>query len=204
MISYLLIAITCILSYKGFQDRAFFDKLSFNAYAVAHRKEYYRLFTNGFVHADGTHLLMNMMVLYFFGKSQEAVFNACFYGDLLSGWLVYLLLYLLALPASCLPSLLAHKDNPYYSAVGASGAVNAVIFSHILIFPLSNIYIFFAIPIKAILFAGLYLAYSWYMAKQNRDLIGHDAHVSGAFFGLIFTIATIPGVLRHFFSQLFD
>lgn len=200
MVTKTIIAVTCIVSYLCFQDRKLFGKLSFNAFDVVHRKQYYRLVTNGFVHADWGHLLMNMMVLYFFGETLEAIFTYWSGGNRI----LYPLLYLTAVPAASLASLLNHKDDPYYTAVGASGAVNAVIFSYILINPLSSIYLFFAIPIKAVLFAILYLVYSSYMARKNSDNIGHEAHVSGAMFGLVFTIATLPGVVRHFVGQLFS
>ena len=198
MVTLIIIGITCINSYLAFQNRELFVKLSFSPYDVVHRKQYYKLITNGFVHANWEHLLTNMLVLYFFGQEQEIVFSEY------KGSIFYILLYLLAIPASSLISLSNQKDNPAYTAVGASGAVNAVVFSYILINPLSNIYLFFAIPIKAIIFAGLYLAYSWYMAQQNRDHIGHDAHISGALFGLSYTIATIPYVVQHFVSQFID
>lgn len=195
MITLIIIAVTCIVSYMAFQDPTLFHKLSFNAYDVAHRKQYYRLFTNGFVHAGWEHLLLNMFVLYSFGQTQEMVFS--YY----RGWIFFPLLYLLALPASCIGALLKYKDNPGYTAVGASGAVNAIVFSYILISPLSKLYLFFALPISAYLFAILYLLYSSYMAKRNSDHIGHEAHISGAFFGLIFTIATIPNVVQNFIAQ---
>lgn len=195
MITLIIIGITCVISYLAFQDSALFSKLSFNAYDIVHRKQYYRLITNAFVHANWEHLLMNMLVLYFFGQTQEFVYQG------FEKAYLFPLLYILAIPASSLISLSSHKDDPFYTAVGASGAVNAVVFSYILINPLSNIYIFFAIPIKAIIFAVLYLAYSWYMAKRNRDHIGHEAHISGAIFGLIYTIATVPDVLKHFVYQ---
>lgn len=194
MITYIIIAVTCLVSYQAFNNQELFEKLSFKPYKVIHNKEYYRLITNGFVHADWTHLFFNMLTLYFFGRTQEQIFTA------INGELSYLLFYLLSIPASSLISLYQYKDDPRYSAIGASGAVNAVLFSFILINPFSTIYVFI-IPIKAIIFAILFLLYSSYMAKKNMDNIGHEAHISGAIFGIIFTILTIPNVIDHFISQ---
>lgn len=190
MITYIIIAITCLVSYQAFNNQELFEKLSFKPYKVIHDKEYYRLITNGFVHADWTHLFFNMLTLYFFGRTQEQIFTA------VNGEMSFILFYLLSIPASSLISLF----NPRYSAIGASGAVNAVLFSFILINPFSTIYVF-VIPIKAILFAILFLIYSSYMAKKNMDNIGHEAHISGAIFGVLFTILTLPNVINHFISQ---
>lgn len=194
MITYIIIAITCLVSYQAFNNQELFEKLSFKPYKVVHNKEYYRLITNGFVHADWTHLFFNMLTLYFFGRTQEQIFTA------VNGEMSFILFYLLSIPASSLISLYQYKDDPRYSAIGASGAVNAILFSFILINPFSTIYAFF-IPIKAILFAILFLIYSSYMAKKNMDNIGHEAHISGAIFGVLFTILTLPNVINHFISQ---
>lgn len=194
MITYIIIAITCLISYKAFNDEELFNKLSFKPYRVIHNKEYYRLITHGFVHADWNHLIMNMITLFFFGKTQELIFDGDTFGFMFPAF------YLLSLIASSAISLFRYKEDPYYSSIGASGAVNAVLFSFILINPFSTIYLF-VIPIKAIIFAVLFLIYSTYMAKQNMDNIGHEAHISGAIFGIIFTILTIPGVVDHFISQ---
>ncbi len=169
--------------------------MSLKPYRVIHNKEYYRLVTNGFVHADWNHLFFNMLTLYFFGPYMEQLFTE-FYGVYM-----YIIFYLTSIIASSLISLYMHRDDPRYTAIGASGAINAVIFSYILINPLSTIYFFFAIPIKAFIFAILFLVYSTYMAKKNMDNIGHEAHISGAIYGVIFMILTIPNVLSYFISQ---
>ena len=194
MITYIIIAITCLVSYQAFNNQELFEKLSFKPYKVIHDKEYYRLITNGFVHPYQTHLFFNLLTLYFFGGTQEQLFTV------VHGEMSFILFYLLSIAASSLISLFKYKDDPRYSAIGASGAVNAILFSFILINPFSTIYIF-VIPIKAIIFAVLFLIYSSYMAKKNMDNIGHEAHISGAIFGVLFTILTIPNVINHFISQ---
>ena len=91
----------------------------------------------------------------------------------------------------------------YYSAIGASGAVMAVVFTSIFFDPWNKLYFFGLIPIPGIVFGALYLAYSWYMSKQNKDNIGHDAHFFGAIFGLVYPVIIDPSLLHHFISKLF-
>jgi membrane associated rhomboid family serine protease len=105
---------------------------------------------------------------------------------------------------SVLSSFGKHKDNLYYNAVGASGAVSAVVFASIVFNPMAPIrFIFIPIDIPAFIFGGAYLFYSWYMARKGNDSIGHDAHFWGAIFGIVFTIALKPSLAMHFVSRLF-
>jgi membrane associated rhomboid family serine protease len=121
----------------------------------------------------------------------------------LKGILYYVLLYIGGTALSTLPSYGKHKDDYSYTAVGASGAVSAVVFASIVFDPLNKIYIFLIpIGIPAIIFGILYLAYSWYMGKKNIDNIGHDAHFWGAVFGFVFTILLKPVLLVQLFSIL--
>ena len=121
----------------------------------------------------------------------------------LKGILYYLLLYIGGTALSTVPSYGKYKDDYSYTAVGASGAVSAVVFASIVFDPLNKIYIFlipFGIP--AIIFGILYLGYSWYMGKKNIDNIGHDAHFWGAVFGFVFTILLKPVLLVQLFTIL--
>ena len=120
----------------------------------------------------------------------------------LSGFLLYLILYAGALVASSLISYAKHKKNPGYMALGASGAVSAVLFSFILMYPQEELTLMFLIPIKAYILGGLYLLYSHYMSKQNMDNIGHDAHFYGAVFGFLFTLLLSPRLFGEFLRQL--
>ena len=140
------------------------------------------------------------MVLYSFGRIVEQYYG--FYFSL-KGILYYLLLYIGGTALSTLPSYGKHKDDYSYTAVGASGAVSAVVFASIVFDPLNKIYIFLIpIGIPAIIFGILYLVYSWYMGKKNIDNIGHDAHFWGAIFGFVFTILLKPVLLLQLFSIL--
>jgi membrane associated rhomboid family serine protease len=166
-------------------------KLMFNGYAVWHRKEWYRMLTSGFIHAGYGHLMFNMMTLYFFGPIVEEAFG--YYFGVALGGLLYIILYISAIAVSSIADLMKFRDTPAYNALGASGAVSAVLFSAILFQPDMGISIFF-IPfyIPAYIFAPLYLAYCWYMARLNIDNIGHTAHFCGAVYGLMF-----PIILEH-------
>jgi membrane associated rhomboid family serine protease len=52
------------------------------------------------------------------------------------------------------------------------------------------LYLYFALPIPAVVFAFGYLAYSWWASKNRRDNINHDAHMDGALVGLLFVALT--------------
>lgn len=196
----IIILITVIISVISLNNGEIFSKLKFNAYDVKHSNQWYRFFTYGFVHAGYLHLFINMFVLYSFGRIVEANFKVHFPEKAL---LYYILLYIGGLLLSIIPAFGKHKNDVFYNAVGASGAVSAIVFSSILLYPLGKIF-FFLIPIgiPAPVFGILYLIYEATMARRAKDNIGHDAHFWGAIFGLIFTIALKPGLVPLFFQQL--
>lgn len=200
MITYIIIAVTVLISVLAFSNGEIFYKFRFNPYMALHSKQYYRFLTYGFLHADWVHLLINMFVLYSFGQLVEDYYKYIF--DIKGGF-YYILLYVGAIAISVLPSFGKHKDNPGYNAVGASGAVSAVVFASILFEPLAKIYMFFIpIGIPAAVFGIIYLIYSAYMGKRGKDNIGHDAHFWGAIFGILFTIALKPKIVLYFISQI--
>jgi len=195
-----LVIIISGISLYAFNSREIIYKYQFNAYQIVKRKQWYRMLSHGFLHANTEHLIINMFVFWSFGSALEQYYKAVF--D--SSWLVYyLLLFFGGIILSSVYSLIKHKDNYHYNAVGASGAVSAVVFSAIFFDPWKKILFFFVLPIPGILFAGLYLAYSYYMSKKKIDNIGHDAHFWGAVYGLIFPILAEPRLFEYFISQLF-
>ncbi len=199
--NFIILIATVIVSIMAFGNAELFNKLVFNAYNIKHRKESWRFVSYALVHSGWLHLLVNMWVLYSFGNNVEHTF-LYMYG--VKGRIYYLLLYAGGILFSTLYDYGKNKDNPYYNAVGASGAVSAVVFASILMYPNSGIYLFpipFALP--AWIFGLLYLAYSVYMAKNGRDNIGHNAHFYGAIFGIVFTVIAVPHVISDFFQQLF-
>lgn len=192
----IIIATTVILSFIAFNNRTVMNRLIMWPPAMQ-RGQYDRFITYGFVHADSTHLLFNMVTLFFFGRAIEN-----FYRPYVGG-LGFVLFYLAALVVSMLPSYLKHKDDANYLSLGASGAVSAVLFAYILFAPWNLIFVFF-IPVPAIIYAVLYTAYSVYSAKRGQDNINHSAHLWGAAFGVLATIAIEPALMQRFLNKLLN
>lgn len=195
-----IIAITVLISVIAFGNNSFFNKLTYLPFGIKYNHEGYRFFSYALVHADFIHLFVNMFVLYSFGNVVEYFYMGLFG---MKGYLYYFLLYLGGIVLSVTPSYGKHKDNPGYSAVGASGAVSAVVFASIIFNPLAPIGILF-IPfsIPAIIFGVLYLVYSAYMTGKANDNVGHDAHFWGAVFGIFFTIALKPSLVVHLYESI--
>ena len=165
----------------------------FRPYWIRQRGEYWTAITSGFVHADVTHLLFNMMTFYFFAFPLERTI----------GSLRFAALYFIALVVSSLGTWRKHRDDPEYASLGASGAICAVLFAYIVYYPTHSLLILpIPFPIPAPLFAVLYLAYTWYSAKQARGNINHDAHLDGALTGLLFVAFTEPAAYSTLLRQL--
>ena len=196
-ITFILIAINVIVSLIGFSNADFIDKTIMWPYGIKREKQYYRVITSGFIHADFIHLLFNMFSFYYFGKAIEFYFAQ--YG--LGGNISYLLLYFLGIIIADIPSYLKHQDDYNYRALGASGAVSAVIFGCILFQPWGTILIYF-IPMPFIVFAFVYLGYCIYMSKKNLGHVNHDAHLWGSLFGLIFTAVLIAVMSPQLFPVI--
>lgn len=199
---YIIIAITVLISVLAFQNRMLFEKLRFDPYGMNINKNWYRFFSYALLHADWGHLMINMFVFYSFGGIVFSFFQY-FFG--IKVIFYFILLYVGGVFVSVVPSFEKNKNNPYYTAVGASGAVSAILFSSILMYPTGKIiFLLLPVPIPAYLFGVLYLTYSWYMAKRGKDNIGHDAHFFGAVFGFVFTIILKPHLFIDFVNQLLN
>ena len=196
-ITLIIIIITCLVSITAFSNSKIHDDLIFYPPAITYDKQYYRFFTCGLIHADFMHLLFNMVTLYFFGKGLENHYM----GILGLQHYYYPILYVGALIASNIPTYIKKMDDYNYRSLGASGAVCAVLFAYILISPWDTIYLYF-IKMPAILYAVLFLAYSIYMSRRGGDNVNHDAHLWGALFGVVFTIAVHPDVVHIFMNEL--
>jgi len=191
--TYIIIVATCIVSYMAFQNKELFNKLKLNPYMVYHKKDYGRLISHGFVHADYTHLLFNMLTLYFFGPSIESFFeNLQEAGYMHLYQLHYLTLYFGGMVFATLLTMLKYRDMHYYNAVGASGAISALVFTYIFINPFGMLGVMFVIPMPCFVYGILYLGYCWYMSKHGNDNISHDAHFSGAVFGILYPLLVDP------------
>ncbi len=196
----IIIAITAFVSIAAFNRVDLVEKLQFNASKVVHQKEYYRLISHGFVHANWEHLIVNMIVLFSFGSAIEMYFEYGF-GRMSNAY--YLILYFGGMIVSNLYALYKYRNNYYYNAVGASGAVSAILFAAIFFEPWNKIYFFGILPIPGIVFAVLYLGYSYYMSRKQSDNVAHDAHFLGAVFGFIFPILLNGRLFERFIDKLF-
>lgn len=193
IVTYIIVALTCIISLIAFKDPNTQSKLMLYPFVMRNPKEAYRLISSGFVHADTAHLAFNMISFFFIGSIlEEQVLTTQ----------QFVLLYLSGIVIANLPAYYKQMHNPQYAALGASGGVAAVLFAFIYIAPWEKIYLFFALPIPAILFAIAYLIYSYVMGKKGDTSIGHDAHFFGAVYGLIFMLIIDPSHGQYFLQKL--
>lgn len=193
-INIIIVIITVLVSIGGFRSQKIIDDTIFYPPAITERNQWYRFFSCGLIHADVPHLIFNMLALYMFGRFVEDGFMEIFGAN---GKWIYLLLYVSALFFSLLPTYLQHKNNYHYKSLGASGAVSAIVFAFILLYPLEKLG-FFIIPpiIPGFLFGPIYLLISAYLDRKGGDNINHSAHIWGAVYGLAFVI--IAGFIVDF------
>lgn len=202
-----IIILTALVSIPAFNNSNLFNKLKFNAYMTYHKKEWYRLFSHGLLHANWEHIIFNMLTLYFFGDNVEMVMEAFYNVKMfpIPGKLMFLLFYISAIGIASIASLIKHKNNHYYNAVGASGAVSAILFAAIFFDPWRGVMLFLIpIPIPGFIFGALYLVYSHYMGRRGMDNIGHDAHFWGAIYGFAFPMLWKPELFQYFIDQLMN
>lgn len=184
----LLIIINFIVSWKGFNDRSFFEKYEFNVEKVLIYKQYYRLISSAFLHVNWMHLIFNMLSLYIFSGSVEVFF----------GPLQFLLIYFISMLGGGLLALFIHRRDGSYTSVGASGAVCGIIFASIAVFPGMRIGFFFIpVSIPAWIYGLAYVLYSIYGIRSRKDNVGHESHLGGALIGMLLAIAMYPAALAH-------
>ncbi|HEU5148201.1 MAG TPA: rhomboid family intramembrane serine protease, partial [Chryseosolibacter sp.] len=198
-ITYIIIAVTTVVSLYAFQSPVAMSSMMMNPYYTHRRQQYYRFITSGFIHKDHMHLLWNMFSFYFFGTAIEREFQTLF-GQ--TGSVYFIALYVLAIVVSDVPTYFKHKDQPGYNSLGASGGVSAVIFAFIIFEPLSDICIYFALCMPGFMLGALYIIFSWYQGRRSADNINHDAHLYGALFGFIFCVIVAPSSIGNFFEEI--
>jgi len=187
-----IILITCVTSYAAFNSPKLMQWGILRPYYTVRNGQWHQLLASGFLHANFTHLFVNMITFYFFGNAMEQTLGA----GMLAG------LYFFSILFSGLPSIIFRKDDPDYATLGASGGVEGVLFAFIMLYPFRMLYVFFAIPLPAIVFGGLFIAYSIYESKQDRGQVNHEAHIAGALAGVIYMIISNPSSVEIFLSQL--
>ena len=181
----IIIGLNVLCSFKGFKDRSFFETYKFNVGGIK-RGEQLRMLVSGFLHVDLQHLLFNMITLYFFAN--HVIYSI--------GPFYFFLIYFGSLIFGNVLSFYFHKNEPYYSAVGASGAVTGILYAAILLNPGMELYLYFIpIPIPSYVVGVGYMLYSIYGMKSRVGNIGHDAHFGGAIGGYLLTLLVAPQVL---------
>lgn len=195
-VTFSIIAVTVVVSLIAFTNEELRNKSLFYPYVMTSSKEYYRFLSHGLIHADYIHLFFNMFTLYSFGRFAEiALFNKA----------EYVILYVTALVASSVFDFIKNRNNSGYAALGASGAVSAVLFSTLIFDPWAKGVALFGIDRLAlpnIIFAVLYLWYCAYMSKRGGDNIGHNAHMWGSIYGFTFTALLKPELFKDFLDKL--
>lgn len=179
-----IIVANVLISWKGFEDYSFMRKYEFHVGSIR-SGEQIRMLSSGFLHADVMHLLFNMLTLWFFAP-------------VVLGWLgnfSFALVYFGSLIFGSLLTMVFHKNDYSYRAVGASGAVTGVLYSAILLQPDKDIYLYFLIGMPGYVFGILYLLYSIYGMKAKNDNIGHTAHFGGAIGGYLITLIKDPSLI---------
>lgn len=183
----LIISLNVLISYRSF-DNQLMEKLLFSPYLIKYNNQWYRLFTHSWIHADWQHLLFNMVSLFYIG---DVLIKECWipaYGEV-EGMVLFLILYIIGGVAATVLPYLKNKENYSYRALGASGAVSAVIFAAILWqpnMPLGLLFIPFSIP--AYIFGPLYLLIEYFAMRNIKTGVAHDAHLGGALFGILFVL----------------
>ncbi|MCB0529064.1 MAG: rhomboid family intramembrane serine protease [Lewinellaceae bacterium] len=201
-ITYIIIAVTALISFTAFNNHDLFLKLKHWPYQEERNGEYYRWLSSGFLHADPLHLIFNMLTLYFFGGRVESLFGALFPGF---GPVMFMIFYLVSIVAASSATFVKFRNTPGFASIGASGAVAAVLFAAILFEPTIGIgFLFIPFPIPGFIFGVLYLWYSSYAANKGNDNIDHTAHFFGAVFGFFFPMFFRPELFLHFVNQLID
>lgn len=200
-VTLVIIIVTVAVSFIANRNDELYSKMLFSPYMVAQRKEWYRLITHGFIHSRSNifHLIFNMLVLYVMSMVEDVYTGAW----PKAGIAFYLGLYLGGMVFASLPSLQKHKDNYGYAAVGASGAVAAVMFGAVVAYPDMTIrMMLLPIPMPMIVFAIFYLVVEWWLGKRGGTGIAHDAHFYGALFGFLYTLVVIPGSFQNFITRV--
>ncbi len=181
-ITNIIVVMTAIISFMAFSNLKLKDNLIFAPTAVTHQNQWYRFFSCALIHQDITHLVFNMFALYSFGNLVESSFSEVF-GT--KGTLLYILLYVISQFLCLVPTYTKHKEDYYYRSLGASGAVSAVIFAGIVLFPLAKVGMFFIpIGIPGFIFGFIYLGITAYLDRKGGGNTNHSAHMFGAIAGI--------------------
>lgn len=190
--SLILLLLTIAVSFWAWSEAKLMDACILLPDRVWHRREWWRLLTSGFVHKDYAHLGFNLFTFTFFGFEIERVCTGYFGRG--AGAAAFLLIYVGGIVIANLPTVWRHRDNPSYASLGASGGVSAVLYASIVLSPLRKLsLLFIPVGIPGFIFGGLYAAFSFAQARRRAaDGINHEAHLTGALYGLAVILLLLP------------
>lgn len=181
--TYSTIAVTSLASLYAMKNPPVFEKWLFSVKSIVKDKDYLRLLSSILVHGNLGHLFFNMFSFYAFATGIESVY----------GHKVIAYIYLYSALLGSILSLLLHRKDMEYRAVGASGGVCGVIFASIFLIPGGRIIVFpIPVPLPAWLYAILFVALSLYGIKKQFGGIGHDAHLGGSIAGIALAATICP------------
>lgn len=185
---------TALISWRAFDPQTgWLDRFMLRPYRVWQYREVWRIVTHACIHSGWPHLLVNMFVFMQFGPYLESVWGA---GELL-------IIYIGGIFIAALPALIKHRENPAYASLGASGAVNSVLFAFIAMQPQSELYLFAVIPLPAWALGALFIFYESRMQRSSQSTgIAHDAHLYGGLWGILCAIALHPEVGQSWLDLL--
>ncbi len=193
-----IIIFTVLISIPAFTNPTILNKLIFDPYEIKRNRDWFKFISSGFLHADFLHLGVNMYVLYSFGPVVEHYYKVNFGSK---GMVLFMVLYISSIAAANISTYFKEQNNPSYRALGASGAVSAILFASVLFDPKSEWRLYFSIDIPAYIAAGLYLVYSHFASGRTKDNVNHDAHFYGALYGVAFTLLCKPSLLQEFINK---
>ena len=190
----LVVLVTALVSWQ-LMERREKETWMLSPYAVKHGREFWRILTHAFIHADWMHLAFNMFVLYEFGQTVGRDLDFL-------GWMGFPALYLLGIVGGAIPALRKQGDNPNYRSLGASGAVSAILLAFICLHPTRTLLLFFVVPVPAVLAGVLFFWYESRMQQRSTTRIAHDAHLGGALVGVLWVFALVPDSWPAFVASL--
>ncbi len=146
-------------------------------------KFYWTLLTHMFVHGGMSHIIFNMLGLFFFGPQVE---------QRMGSW-EFLMFYLVCGLFSGIFSLIVYTASaPFIELFGASGAIFAILMAFAIYFPNAKVLLFFVIPMNAKVMVLLYsgLSVFFHITRINGN-VGHLTHLAGFGFAFLYFIVRI-------------
>jgi len=190
-----LIVINFIIFLFRYIDPTVLGYLALTPVLVIKRVFFWQVFTYMFVHANFTHIFLNMLALFIFGVPLERRLGST----------EFLLFYFtVGLSAGLFTLVVNWYSGMYFiPVVGASGAIYGLLLGYAALFPDSVLYIFGILPLKApiavLLFAGLEI---FYQLTNLQTGVAHLTHLAGILFAyLYFLIRYRIDAIKVFFKR---